>query len=248
MDNPHMAQWLWVPRPRPQARLRLYCLAHAGAGASAFASWAAAGPAEIEIAAIQLPGRETRLDEEPLRSLAASARSIAELVLRDDPRPFALFGHSMGGKLAVHVASLLKDTNRVPVHLFVSATPLVPRDRSLHKLDDAAFMQAVADRFGALPAEITQDPEIWGLFARPLRADLEACETDQQAPRRLDILLTVIAGSRDTVVTAPELAGWSEWSSRAVHLETLDADHFSYRTQPHRYLDAIKRRLVADAP
>jgi surfactin synthase thioesterase subunit len=245
--HPLMSNWVWLPKPRPEARLRLYCLAHAGAGATAFASWAAAAPPEIEMAAIQLPGRETRLDEEPLRRLAPSARSIAELVSCNDPRPFALFGHSMGGKLAVHAASLLDDGIRRPVHVFVSASPVVPRERWLHRLDDAAFVRAIASRFGALPAEIADDPEVWDLFARPLRADLEALETDEQPPRRLDIALTVISGSRDTVVTGPELMGWREWSSSPVHFEALDADHFSYRAQPQQYLGVIVKRLFANA-
>jgi surfactin synthase thioesterase subunit len=239
----HLAEWIWLPKPRPQAPLRLYCLAHAGAGASAFASWAAAAPPEIEIAAIRLPGRETRLDEEPLRRLAPAARSVAELILLTDARPFALFGHSLGGKLAVHTASLLEDTDRHPVHVFVSATPVVPRERTLHKLDDAPFIRAIADRYGPLPVQITDDPELLSLFARPLRADLEAHETDEQPPRRLGIALTVISGSRDTAVASSEVTGWRAWSSRPVHYETLDADHFSYRTQPHEYLGVIRKHL-----
>ena len=246
--RPLMAEWVWLPKPRPAAALRLYCLAHAGAGASVFVSWAAAAPPEIEIAAIRLPGRETRLDEEPLRRLAPAARSIAELILRGDARPFALFGHSLGGRLAVHVASLLEDTDRHPEHLFVSATPFVPRQRFLHKLDDAAFIRAIADRFGPLPVQITNDPELLSLFARPLRADFEALETDHQPPRRLDIALTVISGSRDTVVASSELAGWQEWSSRPLHHDTLDADHFSYRTQPKEYLGIIRKHLFEERP
>src|ERR1700692_1722036 len=116
--NPFVARWIWLPKPRPEARLRLYCLAHAGAGASTFASWAATAVPEIEIAAVQLPGRETRLDEEPYRELTPCAQSIGELISIADARPFALFGHSVGGKLAVHVAALLESTARRPVHLF----------------------------------------------------------------------------------------------------------------------------------
>jgi surfactin synthase thioesterase subunit len=150
-------------------------------------------------------------------------------------------------KLAVHAASLLEDGIRRPAHVFVSASPVVPRDRFLHKLDDAAFIRAIASRFGALPAQITDDPEIWDLFARPPRADLEALETDEQPQRRLDIALTVISGSRDTVVTGLELRGWREWSSSPVHFEALDADHFCYRTQPQQYLGVIVKRLFANA-
>jgi surfactin synthase thioesterase subunit len=57
----------------------------------------------------------------------------------------------------------------------------------------------------------------------------------------------VISGSRDTVVSGPELMGWREWSSSPVHLEALDADHFSYRTQPYQYLGVIAKFLFANA-
>src|SRR3974377_2013971 len=96
-DGELRAKWLWLPEDRPQARVRLYCVPHAGAGASTFAKWATAAPSEIEIAAIQLPGRESRLDEEPLRRFAPAAQAIARLI-QLEKRPFALFGHTPGGK------------------------------------------------------------------------------------------------------------------------------------------------------
>jgi surfactin synthase thioesterase subunit len=52
----------------------------------------------------------------------------------------------------------------------------------------------------------------------------------------------VISGSPDT---GPELMSWREWSSSPVHLEALDADHFSYRTQPYQYLGVIAKSLFA---
>jgi medium-chain acyl-[acyl-carrier-protein] hydrolase len=137
-----MTKWLWLPQPRPAALLRLYCLAHAGAGANVFATWGRTAPDELEIAAIQLPGRETRVDEEPLRTLASAAELIAEVIASNDKRPFALFGHSLGGKLAVRVALLLEKTDHRPIHLFVSgaSAATIPQDKWLHKLDDDQFV------------------------------------------------------------------------------------------------------------
>ncbi|HLH97098.1 MAG TPA: alpha/beta fold hydrolase [Xanthobacteraceae bacterium] len=240
-----MSKWLWRANNRPRACLRLYCFPHAGAGASAFASWVSAAPSEIEIAPVQLPGRETRLDEEPQRSFVPAAEAIAEVISISDPRPFALFGHSVGGKLAVHVASLLDQTDRRPTELFISATPTVPRERHIHKLSGAEFVRAIADRFGAIPTQITDDREIWDLFERPLRADLEAHETDTLPPRRLDAPLTVIWGRQDRVVDRHELTDWCEWSTRPVNYEVLEVDHFSYRSKPQAYLKVITGRLFA---
>jgi medium-chain acyl-[acyl-carrier-protein] hydrolase len=224
--------------------LRLYCLAHAGAGASVFATWGLTAPHELEIAAVQLPGRETRLDEEPLRTLASAAELIAEEIANNDKRPFALFGHSLGGRLAVRVALLLEKTDHRPIHLFVSgaSAAAMPPDKWLHKLDDDQFVRSAANRFGGLPAKITDDPEVWGLFERPLRADLEASETETLTPRPLGVPLTVISGARDTVVYGNELS-WQAWSDQLVCYECIDADHFSYRTEPQLYLKVIAKHL-----
>jgi surfactin synthase thioesterase subunit len=242
----HVSPWLWIPKPQPFAGLRLYCLPHAGGGASAFANWASASPHNIEIVAIQLPGRETRLDEEPLRSFRPAARAIGEEISCDN-RPFAIFGHSAGGKLAIHVASFLQEaTSRRPIRVFLSGAPIaVAPSKLLHQLDPDAFVRAVQNRFGALPRQITADREVWSLFERPLRADLEAYETDQTAPSRLAIPFTVISGSRDHVVSAEEQRGWQEWSTYPIRSETLDADHFSYRSQPQTYLTLILTHLLS---
>jgi surfactin synthase thioesterase subunit len=230
--------------------LRLYCLPHAGAGASAFATWGLAAPDELEIAAVQLPGREDRIDEEPLRTLDSAAELVAEAIASNDDRPFALFGHSLGGKLAARVAVLLEKIDRCPIHLFISgASPATwPKDKWIHKLDDDQFVRSVAERFGGLPAQITDDPELWGLFERPLRADLEAAATATLIPHPLGVPLTVMSGARDTVVYGNEL-NWQAWSARQVCYERVDADHFSYRTEPRLYLIVIAKHLfiVPDA-
>ena len=241
-----MNRWLWRPKPQPGADLRLYCLAHAGGGASNFASWIPVGPHNLEIVAIQLPGRETRLDEEPMHNLTPIAHTIGDLILADDIRPFAIFGHSAGGKLAVHVAAYLNETGRHPERIFLSGAPIdVPSSKNLHLLDQNEFIRAVGERFGALPKQLTDDPEIWSLFERPLRADLEAYETAEMAPRRLPVPLSVITGSRDRVVDAVECRGWQAWSAYPVRYEVLEADHFSYRKQPQLYLAVIAAHLFA---
>ena len=52
--------WIAYSKQNLNASLRLFCFPYAGAGASVFAQWAKALPAEIEVHAVQLPGRETR--------------------------------------------------------------------------------------------------------------------------------------------------------------------------------------------
>ena len=54
---------LFVPKPRPGAKLRLFCFHHAGGAAHLFWDWSSYFPEDIEIAAVQLPGRASRTGE-----------------------------------------------------------------------------------------------------------------------------------------------------------------------------------------
>lgn len=238
-----MTEWFWVPQSRPDARLRLYCFAHAGAGASTFLSWGAAAPPDIEIAAIKLPGREARLDDKPITRLAAAAELVAVAIESNADRNFALFGHSAGGRLAAHVTARLECMGLLPRHTFISGAPANVAVEPIFNLAQNEFVKAIALRFGPLPRQITDDPEVWRIFERPLRADLEALAMDDLVPQPLDTPLTVIRGSRDWVIKAEEMEGWRAWNSSA-NYQVVDADHFSYRSDPRPYLSVIARVLL----
>ena len=156
--------------------MRLYCFAHAGAGASAFAAWATAAPDDIEIVAIQLPGRETRIAEPPLRSFAPAARAVSAAICASADRRLALFGHSAGARLALQVAAHLEDAGSPPDHIFLSGAD--DRVRApIHGLPGGAFRRSIRERYGNLPAQLTEDPTVWKVYERALRADFEAIET-----------------------------------------------------------------------
>jgi len=45
--------------------MRLFCLPYAGGGASTYRPWAASLPPDVQLCAVQLPGRESRLGGRP---------------------------------------------------------------------------------------------------------------------------------------------------------------------------------------
>src|SRR5262245_37468194 len=88
--------WVLCRKPNPAARLRLFCLPYAGGGASAFRIWADELPSTVEVCAIQLPGRETRLREPPFTRLNPLVEQLGDALAHYLTKPFAILGYSLG--------------------------------------------------------------------------------------------------------------------------------------------------------
>src|SRR5215468_8965797 len=89
--------------------ITLVCLPFAGAGASFFRPWGALAGERVEVVALQLPGRERRIDEKPYLDVPSAAEGLLpEVSARLDPaRALVLFGHSLGAVLAYELACRL---------------------------------------------------------------------------------------------------------------------------------------------
>src|SRR5262245_35105544 len=159
--------WTAYPKPNPTATLRLFCFPYAGAGASVFAPWAKLLPPEIELHALQLPGRETRWREESYRQFPPLIEALSAALQPYLDKPFAFFGHSLGALISFETARhLRREYNREPAYLFVSGrrSPQLPSSGpALHPLPDAAFIEQIQQRYNGIPQVILQDQELMQL-------------------------------------------------------------------------------------
>ena len=118
--------------------MRLFCFPYAGGGASLYQMWTHSMPAEIEICAVQLPGRENRLREKPCSQLERLVEMLGQELNPYFDLPFAFFGHSMGALISFElVRHLRRNENSIPVHLFVSGcrSPHLPAEQApMHNL------------------------------------------------------------------------------------------------------------------
>ncbi|MBA3947795.1 MAG: thioesterase [Herpetosiphonaceae bacterium] len=237
MDNA-TAGWVSCPRPNLGARLRLFCLPYAGGGALTFRPWQQLLPREVELCLIHLPGREQRLAEPALPSLPALVEALTPKLLPWLDRPFALFGHSMGGLISFEVVRELRRQQQTePSCLFLSAIrapQLRPREAPVHQLPTAAFLERLRQLNGT-PEEVLSNPELVEVMLPALRADFELFERYQYLPAEsLTCPLTVFGGLQDRDVTREDLMAWREQTSDRFELRMLPGDHFFINT--HRPL------------
>ena len=210
--------------------MRVFCLPYAGGGAAIYQPWTRLAPPALQVAAIQLPGREHRLAEPAYSDVHALVPPLLDGIRTHLDRPFAIFGHSMGALIAFELARELRRRGMPqPVRLFVSAhrAPHLPDRRPpIHALPGAEFWPALR-KLGGTPDEVLEHHELMALVEPMLRADFKLCETyafREEPP--LEIPLSVFGGSEDPGVGRDELEAWSEVTRAPVNVEMFPGDHY----------------------
>lgn len=248
-----MAAEIWLSRQRTRRtppRMRLFCLPYAGGGAQIYRTYAHALPIDVEVCAIQLPGREKRFLEPALECVDAIADQLAPVIGEAVDLPYAIFGHSLGALVGFELVRRLRKEGRpLPVRLFASghrAPHLPDPDPPIHHLPDAEFIEELRELNGT-PEAVLESAELLELVLPMLRADFTAAETyvyRSDAP--LPCSITALGGTSDDKVSPEALQGWEEHTSGDFEFHLLEGDHF-FIHQRHQDVMQIVRNRIADA-
>jgi len=228
--------------------VQLICLPFAGAGASFFWPWRSLDP-RVTVRALQLPGREKRIDDEPFEDVEGAADALVAELIADpglDEGPVALFGHSLGAVLAYELARRLRASGVAVARLFVSGSPgpWSPRARRATGLDDEQFLAEVETLAGYRHAAF-DDPDMRGMLLPVLRADVEMHENYRPEPHApTDVGVTALRGARDDLVTAEELAGWAAVTTGGCEQVELPGGHMYLTDSARAVLSIVVSRCT----
>ena len=172
---------VFTRRSRPP-RARLLCCPYAGGSAGIFRTWATYLPLDVELWALQYPGREERLLESAFTRVAdlvaTAAQSIGGLL---EQVPYVIFGHSLGALVAFElIRELRRGGQPLPKSLFVSGARN-PRFNAFkgnprHLWPDPEFIGELR-RIGGTPPDLLENEELMDLMLPTLRADFALVDT-----------------------------------------------------------------------
>ncbi len=241
--------WTRSFHTRANASVRLVCFPHAGGAANTFAALSAALPEDVQLLAVQYPGRQERRDEPCAEDIATLADGAAGALAPDDQRPLFLLGHSMGALAAFETARRLEERGTV-ARLFVSAARPPAQDWEEPDLDALGDDELVAGlrRLGGVPEALLRDPEILGEVLRVLRADhrpLRRYHCD--AGPVLKTPVTVLLAAEDPKNTLAQMTDWALCTTGAYDVETIDGGHFALTERAGTTAELLVRRMT-DAP
>ncbi|WP_309115440.1 thioesterase domain-containing protein [Saccharothrix sp.] len=232
-------------------RVRLVCFHYAGGTTAMFRDWPKRLPADVSVVAVQLPGRDTRSDEDPHTRMGPLVAELVDVLSPVLDVPFAFYGHSMGARVSLWLTHALRALGGpLPLSLFVasSAAPaLMTRVRGWDESDDA-LVQYLRD-LGGTPPIVFERPDLLELFLPALRADLTVVATSGPPPRpALDVPLHVFSGVDDEEASPERMAAWSRETVSTFTHDLIAGGHFFAPEGVAHVLNAIETRLTDTRP
>lgn len=238
MSQTTSTPWLRCFHPADRDTPIVVALPHAGGAASYFFGLSAALAPEVEVHAVQYPGRQDRRAEAPCSTVAELAQGltgpVAQLV--GSGRPVVLFGHSLGATVGFEIVRRLEATEsgHGPAAFVASArdAPSGHRSAGIHRLDDDGVV-AELKRLSGTHDVLLDDEEMRALVLPAIRADYTAAETYRYVegpPLRTPI--TVVCGDADPRVDPADVRGWEAHTSASYDLRVVAGDHFYFGEDP----------------
>ncbi|GEM_PF-337672 len=223
----------------------IFCLPHAGGGAHHYAGWAAQLGDQIEWVPMDYAAHFSRMDEYPYETFTQSAHDLATIMVKQAAgRPFALFGHSMGGALVYEIACYLEQqfpAGRIKFVVISSALPPHCRDENgprYYTFSDREFIQHLIDT-GGLSAQLAEQKELMAHCLPLIRKDYQLYHQYQRlSPVKLNCPLYILWGEQENI-PSKKMAEWSDYSHHLLMTKTYPAGHFYW----HHCLEALTADL-----
>jgi surfactin synthase thioesterase subunit len=243
-----LQQKSWFPYiERQPGKPRLFCFPYAGAGALAYRPWIAPLSPAVSVCPVRLPGRETRINEQPLQSMAALVKALEAAITPYLDHPFEFFGHSMGAAIAFELArSLRRHGKTLPTALYVSGArapqfrlnwtpPPAPDDREL--LEQLRCLDGI-------PSEVLENPQVMEHALPVLRADTALFRNYvYEAEPPLPLPIFAYGGCSDPNVSSEHVEAWRDQTTAGFVRREFEGGHFFINSDLDEFLQALLEDL-----
>ena len=240
-------EWLVIPKKIKNPSMRLFCFHDAGGNSSLYNGWEEYMASDVELVCVELPGRGKRINEPSFQDMESLVKNLTAHLMNKIDKPYAFFGHSMGGALLFEVTRELRRLNQpLPVKMFVSSMPWVGSyDRS--QVEYTLSHAELINRFPHLSPEKINDEELQEILINILRSDLQLL-TKYEFKREdaFEIPLIAIHGEQDPIVHKEQMEKWKEETSSSFKLISRNGGHRYIEHDPAFLSAMISTELIGN--
>ena len=229
--------------------MRLFLFPYAGGGPASFWKWSGGFPNLIEIWIAHYPGRGSRYNEAPAKKMSGLVEEISRAIPPFLDKPFAFFGHSLGGLVAFELTHFFRQKGMPqPIILFISACDalqLPDPHPAFQRLPDPEFVKALQELNG-IPEEFANQPEFLETLLPTLRADFEVAESYQYDPSKQPLGCPIIAfgGSDDLHISREQMEGWASHTNSRFESIYFPGDHFYLNSAKDKIVQSITQKMM----
>lgn len=243
------SKWFVRPQVKPEAKSRLFFFPYAGGAPTVFTKWCADLPRHIEGIAVHYPGRGSRFNEPVINDMP---RMVADLVQNIQPlldKPFAFFGHSMGGLIAFELTRHLRTQHLQTLRqIFISACgapQLQDPNQKIHQLPDDEFMNEL-DKLNGIPAEL-KNPEVMSLLLPIVRSDFQLVENYEYQPAEpFDFPIFTFGALDDPRVNRERIEAWSNHTQVKFESHFFPGGHFFINEAREHILNLVIKEIAGE--
>lgn len=232
-----------------EATVRLFCFHHAGGNANVFYNWSQFLPENIELAAIQLPGRMSLCGTKAYTDLDSIINYLhSHLLPYLMEKPFIFFGHSLGGLISFELARFLQAHHGpAPIKLISSACKSPRKPRGLKKISTFSESALIDEliTYDYTPRELLENKELMQIALPIIRSDFAVNEGYSYFPGQLlNCPITSYGGIDDLTLQQNELDDWRNETTGAFTLQMFSGDHFFVFKQRDMFLRHLAYELI----
>lgn len=241
------SDWFVRPQPKLAPAVRLICLPYAGGSAATYVPWSPLLPADVELIALQPPGRGSRMADAPHTQMESLVAELMSVFAKITDRPYVIFGHSLGSRVGFEVTlqCQLKGLP-LPAHFIASgsrAPYLAKRELPIYELPDAQFMEELRQLDGT-PEEVLNNSELMQWLLPLLRADFRIADLHRSSRTQLQCPLTVLAGSEDETIKPEDVEAWRDLAAGECEIHWVTGGHFFVERNREWVLERVNAVLT----
>ncbi|NVZ18726.1 thioesterase [Pseudomonas costantinii] len=230
---------------QPSSGPVLLCFGPAGCGASFYRRWAKQLDSTIKVLAIQLPGRESRHQEQRRADFPAVVEHLADAIHQHLPGDYSVFGHSLGGALGFAVSQALEERHGRPAQTVIISARTVPDETRLTDIDPESSNSQLTEflmSLGCLPPQLAVDAEAMAVYLPIIRDDLRLnVDAQRHGFGQISSRVVALSGESDLLATPAQMQRWSEHTQRDFTLHTCQGGHFFILEQQTDIVDLLSR-------